>query len=98
MAPLARTLGHERGAVGRAQQRAMVTGLRRTSRLAAGRSLHLPPPQIKEANPSYQMGDIAKELGARWKTMTDKDKTKYEDMAKKDKERYEKEKAAYQAK
>ena len=44
------------------------------------------------------MGDIAKELGARWKTMTDKDKTKYEEMAKKDKERYEKEKAAYQAK
>ncbi|KAI8468544.1 MAG: high mobility group box domain-containing protein [Monoraphidium minutum] len=50
---------------------------------------------IKDKNPSFGVADIAKELGAMWKTMTDKDKTKYNDQAAKDKVRYEKEKAKY---
>lgn len=54
------------------------------------------PVQVKEKNPSYAMGDIAKELGAMWKALSDEEKAKYEEMAKKDKERYEKEKAEYE--
>ncbi|KAI8463787.1 MAG: high mobility group box domain-containing protein [Monoraphidium minutum] len=54
--------------------------------------------EVADKNPEYKMGDIAKELGAMWKTISDKDKAKYEDMAKKDKERYEKAKAEYEGK
>ncbi|KIY91530.1 hypothetical protein MNEG_16434 [Monoraphidium neglectum] len=43
--------------------------------------------EVKEKNPSYAMGDIAKELGAMWKALSDEEKAKYEEMAKKDKER-----------
>jgi uncharacterized protein (DUF736 family) len=53
--------------------------------------------QIKEKNPSYGVADIAKELGAAWKALGEKEKSKYEELAKKDKERYEKEKAKYDA-
>jgi uncharacterized protein (DUF736 family) len=55
-----------------------------------------PTPQIKAKNPSFGVADIAKELGAAWKKLTDKEKSKYEEQAKKDKERYEKEKAKYE--
>jgi hypothetical protein len=53
-------------------------------------------PQIKAKNPSFGVADIAKELGVAWKKLTDKEKSKYEELAKKDKERYEKEKAKYE--
>ncbi|KIZ03607.1 Non-histone chromosomal protein 6 [Monoraphidium neglectum] len=53
--------------------------------------------EIKEKNPSYGVADIAKELGAAWKALGEKEKSKYEELAKKDKERYEKEKAKYDA-
>ena len=53
------------------------------------------PPQVKAKNPAYGIGDIAKEIGAMWKTISDKEKSKFEEMAAKDKERYEKEKAKY---
>jgi hypothetical protein len=56
-----------------------------------------PSPQIKEKNPKYSVADVAKECGALWKAIADKDKAKYEELAKKDKERYEKEKAKYNA-
>jgi hypothetical protein len=55
-----------------------------------------PHPQIKAKNPSFGVADIAKELGVAWKKLTDKEKSKYEELAKKDKERYEKEKAKYE--
>ncbi len=68
-------------------------------------SLPFPPqpppphhPQIKAKNPSFGVADVAKELGVAWKALSDKDKSKYEELAKKDKERYEKEKAKYNAK
>ncbi|GBF95760.1 hypothetical protein Rsub_08196 [Raphidocelis subcapitata] len=54
--------------------------------------------EIKAKNPSYGVTDIAKELGAAWKLLGEKEKSKYEDMAKKDKERYEKEVAKYKGK
>ena len=54
-------------------------------------------PQVKEKNPGFTLGEMGKALGAMWKDLTDKEKVKYEDLAKKDKERYEKEKAKYQA-
>jgi hypothetical protein len=41
---------------------------------------------------------VAKELGQRWKTMTDEEKQPYVDMAKKDKQRYEAEKLAFKGK
>jgi len=50
-------------------------------------------PKVRAANPSYTVGDVAKELGARWGNVGDK--TKYEAMAEKDKDRYAKEMAAY---
>jgi len=51
--------------------------------------------EIKKANPSYGVGDIAKELGKRWETCPDKDK--YEGLASRDKERYERDITAYKA-
>ena len=35
-------------------------------------------PQIKAKNPSYGVTDIAKELGAAWKLLGEKEKSKYE--------------------
>ena len=54
--------------------------------------------EIKKANPTFGIGEIGKEGGARWqilKTKGDKDKDwkKYADMAAKDKKRYEADKA-----
>ena len=53
---------------------------------------HAPTPQVKEKNPEFKMGDIAKELGAMWRALSAEEKEPYEEMARKDKERYEKEK------
>ncbi|XP_067944798.1 high mobility group protein B2-like isoform X3 [Watersipora subatra] len=49
--------------------------------------------QVKEKNPDFTVGDIAKELGKRWEKVTDK--SKYEKMAADDKVRYEKAMLAY---
>jgi len=57
-----------------------------------------PVPQIKAKNPSFGITDIAKELGAMWKVISDKEKAKYEEQAKKDKVRYEKEMEKYKKK
>lgn len=43
---------------------------------------------IKQENPEFGIGDIAKALGKKWEKQTNR--TKYETLAKKDKERYEK--------
>lgn len=50
-------------------------------------------PKVKAAHPSHSVGDIAKELGKRWETCSNK--PKYEALAAKDKARYEQEMAAY---
>jgi len=42
---------------------------------------------VKAAHPSYSVGDIAKELGRRWETCSNK--AKYEALAAKDRARYE---------
>jgi len=50
-------------------------------------------PKVKAKNPSWTIGDVAKELGKRWEACTNR--AKYEAMSAKDKERYAKESAAY---
>ena len=42
----------------------------------------------REDNPGASVGDIAKVLSEKWKDLTDKQKGKYEELARKDKERY----------
>ncbi|KAI3435903.1 hypothetical protein D9Q98_001961 [Chlorella vulgaris] len=53
--------------------------------------------RIKEANPGFGVGDIAKALGAEWKQLTAEEKAPYEERNKVDKERYARELAAYKA-
>lgn len=43
---------------------------------------------MREENPSAGVGEIAKILAERWKELNEKQKKKYEEMARKDKERY----------
>nr|AFJ24846.1 high mobility group-1 [Schmidtea mediterranea] len=51
--------------------------------------------KIKEENPEYKVGDVAKVLGKMWEAC--KDKSKYEEQAKRDKERYNKELEEYKS-
>lgn len=46
--------------------------------------------KVKQANPEYGVGDIAKELGRKWSDVDPEVKSRYEAMAEKDKGRYEK--------
>lgn len=48
---------------------------------------------VKEENPSYGIGDVAKELGKRWEKCPNREK--YDALAKADRARYEKDMAAY---
>jgi len=48
--------------------------------------------QLKEEQPDLPFGEVGKELGVRWKSISDKDKKQYEDKAAEDKIRYTKEK------
>jgi hypothetical protein len=50
---------------------------------------------LREKNPSWGVAEVGKELGKRWGEMSNKDKSKYTQLAAKDKERYEKEKSKY---
>lgn len=52
---------------------------------------------IQQANPQMKQTEIAKKLGALWKTLSDDDKKPYREMAAKDKERYLREKAALES-
>jgi len=54
-------------------------------------------PGIREANPGYTVGDVAKELGRRWGDVDEEAKKGYNAMAEKDRERYAKEMAAYKS-
>lgn len=48
-------------------------------------------PVVKAENPDIAFGDVAKKLGALWKTMTDDDKKEFNVLAAADKERYARE-------
>merc|ERR1712167_510996 len=44
--------------------------------------------EIKAAHPDWSLGDVGRELGKRWKELTEDDKKPYHDLAAKDAERY----------
>ena len=46
-------------------------------------------PALQKEKPELKFGELTKQLTEDWKSLTDKDKKKYEDMAAKDKARYE---------
>ena len=46
--------------------------------------------ELKQANPSWSIGEIAKELGRRWAEATPDVKKKYADKGEKEKEKYNK--------
>jgi len=52
----------------------------------------------KKKNKKIVIGDIAKELGKKWKKLSDSQKAKYGEMNEKDKERYNKELEDYNTK
>jgi len=53
---------------------------------------------VKEDNPNFNFGDVGKELGRRWREISDADRVPFDELSKGDKERYIKEKAAYDSK
>ena len=55
-------------------------------------------PGLKGEQPNLTFGELTKTIAEEWKSMADKDKKKYNDLAAKDKERYESEKANYNPK
>jgi len=55
-------------------------------------------PSAKDDNPGASVGDLAKILSDKWKELTNKQKVKYEELARKDKERYLKEMDVYNSK
>lgn len=50
---------------------------------------------LKSANPEWKVGQVAQELGRRWKDLTEEEKKSYEEMAIRDKTRYEQEMRDY---
>ena len=54
--------------------------------------------EIKAAHPDWSLGDVGRELGKRWKELSEDDKKPYHDLAAKDAERYKTEMEAYKAK
>ena len=52
--------------------------------------------QVKEENPGDKIGDIAKKLGAMWKSLGEEEKKPYQEMSAKDKERHQKEMEEFQ--
>jgi structure-specific recognition protein 1 len=53
--------------------------------------------EITAANPSFGVTDVAKALGELWKTISDEEKSVYQQQADEDKIRYEREMEAYRA-
>ncbi|CAG0915367.1 unnamed protein product [Notodromas monacha] len=52
-------------------------------------------PKVRKENPGWPVGEVAKELGRRWATVTASDKVRFQKMADKDKDRYGKEMASF---
>ena len=55
-------------------------------------------PAVKEAHPTYSVGDVAKDLGEKWNKIAPEVKQKYEAKAQIEKGRYEKDMANYKNK
>ena len=55
-------------------------------------------PAVKEAHPTYSVGDVAKDLGEKWNKIAPEQKQKYEAKAAIEKTRYEKDMANYKNK
>jgi len=55
-------------------------------------------PAVKEAHPTYSVGDVAKDLGEKWNKIAPEIKQKYEAKAQIEKGRYEKDMAIYKNK
>eukprot|EP00980_Cylindrotheca_fusiformis_P004799 scaffold1028_cov135-Cylindrotheca_fusiformis.AAC.9 len=55
-------------------------------------------PKLKEEQPDLSFTEIGKEIGARFRALTDEEKKPYEKQAAKDKERYQDELASYKTK
>ncbi|KAH7400570.1 nucleosome binding protein [Phaeosphaeria sp. MPI-PUGE-AT-0046c] len=53
--------------------------------------------KVREDNPGIKFGEVGKQLGEKWKALSEKQRIPYEAKASADKKRYEEEKAAYQA-
>jgi hypothetical protein len=54
--------------------------------------------KIKEESPGISFGEVAKRLGAKWKSMTEEEKEPFVEKHQADKERAEKAKEAYESK
>ncbi|KIM29253.1 hypothetical protein M408DRAFT_328926 [Serendipita vermifera MAFF 305830] len=54
--------------------------------------------KIKEENPGIGFGEVAKKLGAKWKSMSDEEKEPYVEKHQADKKRAEEAKEAYESK
>ncbi len=52
-------------------------------------------PKLKEQNPSATVGELAKQLGAAWQSVSVEQKAKFQKAADKDKERYAQAKEEY---
>ena len=52
-------------------------------------------PKLREKNPTASVGDLAKLLGAEWKTLNAAQKAPYDEKAKKEKDRYKAQMEAY---
>jgi len=52
-------------------------------------------PKIRETNPEYTVGDVAKELGKMWALVDPQTKERYNVMAERDKQRYKREMEGY---
>jgi high mobility group protein B1 len=53
--------------------------------------------KVKDKNPDWTVGEVAKELGRRWADVTPDAKSKFEALAAKDKVRYERENKVYKS-
>jgi hypothetical protein len=54
-------------------------------------------PKVRKAHSEWTVGEVAKELGRRWATVSDADKARFQKQADKDKARYAKEMDAYRS-
>ncbi|KAJ5382793.1 High mobility group superfamily [Penicillium robsamsonii] len=54
--------------------------------------------KVREENPGISFGQVGKQLGDKWKALSETDRKPYDAKAAADKKRYEEEKAAYLAK
>mmetsp|Transcript_15570 Transcript_15570/g.47455 ORF Transcript_15570/g.47455 Transcript_15570/m.47455 type:complete len:105 (-) Transcript_15570:1659-1973(-) len=51
--------------------------------------------EVKRENPDFKVADIGRELGRRWREMSDGEKAPYQEKADVDKERYQEEMSHY---